>query len=74
MPVPYTNFTITYRWDCCAPGCGETAKQEFTGRSGNEIPLPSFPEGWRAVPHTSSTLYCPKHKVGLLVDGQVRPL
>lgn len=62
-PAKFTRGTVTFWWICAA--CGQDALKEYSLEPGMEVPLPTFPVGWRDV---EGALLCPKHRVQVFVD------
>ncbi len=66
MDIPFSDGVATYRWRCSA--CGATTERSRGFNFGDQIWKPGLPEDWVSV---GADLFCPKHKVKLMVDGDV---
>jgi hypothetical protein len=66
---PRSAVTVTYRYNCCAPGCGVFHEEVYDMWPGSQLGnVPTHPgiTGWL---EWISGLYCPKHKIKIDVDG-----
>jgi hypothetical protein len=63
----FTRATYLYMWRCSA--CGAKHEESRMAQRGNPVWIPPVvPEGWNVL---DEAIFCPKHKVVHLVDGEV---
>jgi hypothetical protein len=62
----FSSATIRYSWECAK--CGREETQHFQVRRFEQFPLAGLPAGWRQF---EDRIYCNRHKLVFLVDGEV---
>ena len=63
----YSNGCIAYVWMCHQ--CHESHEYAAPFEAGQVLLNPSLPDGWRVI---DDRLYCPKHQILVIVDGEAK--
>lgn len=66
-PAAQVPLHVEYTFECSV--CGVTQKYDYQVARGNYLPAPNPPFAWVLV---ENQIYCPKHNVGIVVDGEER--